>query len=357
MSKIPCIYFRGGTSKGLCFLKSDLPSDLEERDQLLLKIMGSPHQRQIDGLGGGSSLSSKVVIIEKSKRPGIDINYYFCQVLVQEPRVESMITCGNMLSTVAPFAIEKGLIKAEDPQTTVKIYDENTGIIMESIVQTPHGKITYHGATTIDGVPGASAPIKLTFFDAGDSRLLPTGNIIDEIEGVFVSCVNIGAPLVIAQASTFGKLGDESKEVLEGDKKFMENLEMLRRKAAIKMKLGDVTDSLDPRICLVSQPHHGGAITVRYFTPFDCHVACAVSAGFSIGAACLLTGSVAHRVAVIESLPETQDVQDKEIIIEHPSGNMPVIMSFQGIANQRNFPKASCFRTARPLLEGDVIIN
>ena len=355
MSKIPCIYFRGGTSKGPCFLREDLPSDLNLRDEVLLKIMGSPDERQIDGLGGGNSLSSKVVIVEKSKRRGIDINYYFCQVLTQEPIVETTITCGNMLSAVAPFAIERGLVKAEDPETTIRIYDENTGMIMESVVQTPGGKMTYHGTTSIDGVPGTSAPIKLTFLDAVGSKtkkLLPTGNVVDAFGDVAFSCVDVAGLLVIVAADSLGKTGCESKAALDGDKKFLAQLEMLRQKAAEKMGLGDVSHSLDPRVCLIAPPQNGGTITSRYFTPFDCHSAHAVSAAVCLAAACLIPGTLPHSIAKMAPLIETDHEVEKEIIIEHLAGKISALMTAQKTKDGMTFPKASCIRTARPLFDG-----
>ena len=244
MMKIPCMMFRGGTSKGPFFLKADLPSDVSLRDQLLLRLMGSPHARQIDGIGGGDSLSSKVAIVGPSERDDADIDYLLCQVHINEPIVETTLNCGNMLSAVAPFAIEKGLVKATDPETVVRIYNENTGVVVLATVQTPSGVITYEGDVAIDGVPGTAAPIKLSFINSVGSKtgkLLPTGNVIDDIEGIPVSCVDVAVPMVITYAQAMGKTGLESKSELDSDKIFMEKLEELRRASALKMGLGDVS--------------------------------------------------------------------------------------------------------------------
>lgn len=357
MRKIPCMYIRGGTSKGPCFLREDLPSETTERNDLLLRLMGSPDERQIDGVGGGNSLSSKVVIVGKSTRPGVDIDYLLCQVHINNPIVETSLNCGNMLSAVAPFAIEKGLVKAVHPVTNVSIYNENTGVIMESVVQTPHGFITYSGDAHIDGVPGTGAPIKLTFLEAVGSKtkkLLPTGKEVDEIDGIAVSCVDVAVPMVIVKASSFGKTGYESKKELDEDKSFMERLEIIRKKAAIKMGLGDVTQAINPKICIVAAPRENGTITSRYFTPFDCHDSHAVSGGLCLAAACLIVGSVANLVAKLP--PPSKQHAEQEVVIEHPVGKIATSLIVEHSAQGLNFPKASFIRTARPLFEGYVLV-
>ncbi|OGT46950.1 MAG: 4-oxalomesaconate tautomerase [Gammaproteobacteria bacterium RIFCSPHIGHO2_12_FULL_38_11] len=357
MLKIPCMMFRGGTSKGPFFLKTDLPSDANLRDQLLLSLMGSPHDRQIDGIGGGDSLSSKVAIVGSSEREDADIDYLFCQVHINEPIVETTLNCGNMLSAVAPFAIAKGLVKTTDPETVVRIYNENTGVVMIATVQTPKGDITYEGNIAIDGVPGTAAPIKLSFINsvgAKTGKLLPTGNIVDIIDGVSVSCVDVAVPMVITYAEAMGKTGYESKVELDSDKIFMEKLEELRRAAALKMGLGDVSRSVSPKICMISKARNGGSITSRYFTPFDCHDAHAVSGGLCLAAACFIEGSVAYNVA--KSVIPKQNKFEQEVIIEHPSGKIRTSVNIDKTSGNLNFPLASFTRTARPLFEGSVII-
>ena len=357
MIKIPCMQFRGGTSKGPFFLESDLPSDKNYRDKLLLRIMGSPDIRQIDGIGGANSLSSKVVLISPSEKEGVDIDYLLCQVHVDKPIVETTLNCGNMLSAVGPFAIEKGLVKTTDPETTVRIYNKNTGVIMIATMQTPGGNITYKGDTAIDGVLGTAAPIKLTFIKsvgAKTGKLLPTGNVIDNIDGTPVSCVDVAVPMVITYAEAMGKTGYESKFELDSDKAFMLNLEKLRKSAALKMGLGDVSESISPKICMVSKSRHGGSITSRYFTPFDCHDAHAVSGSLCLAAACLIEKSVAHNVAKPIVLEKT--LFEQKVIIEHPSGSIQTSIEVDKSKDTLDFPRASFVRTARPLFKGDVFI-
>ena len=358
MYNIPCMYFRGGTSKGPCFLRDDLPKDTKKRDEVLLSLMGSPDPggRQIDGIGGGDSLSNKVVIVGKSERPGIDIDYLLCQVHIKNAIVETSLNCGNMLSAVAPFAIERQLVKAQHPKTMVRIYNENTGVIMESTVKTPNSQISYEGDTHIDGVPGTGSPIELTFLNAVGSKtgvLLPTGHVVDDMNGILVSCVDVAVPLVIARAQELGKTGYESKKELDDDREFMARLEKLRRFVAQKMGFGDVSHSVSPKICMLAPPRFGGVITSRYFTPFDCHDAHAVSAGLCLAAATLIPGTVAHQMANVENMKK--EGADVEIMIEHASGVIATIVT-TATTEGTLFPKASFIRTARPLFDGCVYV-
>jgi len=349
--------FRGGTSKGPVFLKTDLPEDRISRDRLLLRLMGSPDARQIDGIGGGDSLSSKVVIVSPSRRQDANVDYLLCQVHLTQNIVETTLNCGNMLSVVAPFAIEKRLVKANNPHTQIRIYNENTSILMTATVQTPNYEITYEGDAVIDGVPGAAAPIKLSFLDALGSKtgkLLPTGNIVDNFDGIFTTCVDVAVPMVIINAKAMGKTGYESKTELDNDKKFLARLENVRCLAAIKMGLGDASKSISPKICLVAPARKKGAITSRYFTPFDCHDAHAVSGGLCLAAACLIEGSVAYQVSNLILLNQTNFEQ--EVIIEHPSGTITTSIQVEKSSGNINFPLASFIRTARPLFEGNVLV-
>ncbi len=357
MIKIPCTLFRGGTSKGPFFLREDLPSDETLRDKLLLNLMGSPHERQIDGIGGGDSLTSKVVIVGLSKREDADVDYLLCQVHINEPIVETTLNCGNILSAVGPFAIEKRLVEATHPETTIRIYNKNTGVVIISTVQTPYGKITYEGNTTICGVPGTAAPVKLSFINAigaKTGKLLPTGQVIDDIDGISVSCVDVAVPMVIVSAESVGKTGYESKIELDSDKCFMEKLEKIRKAAALKMGLGDVSQSISPKICIVSEARNGGLINSRYFTPFDCHVAHAVSGGLCLAAACLLNGSTANKFSTLVSLKQGR--YEQEVVIEHPSGNIWTSIVVNGHSGKVEFSLASFIRTARPLFEGKVFL-
>jgi 4-oxalomesaconate tautomerase len=358
MIKIPCMLFRGGTSKGPFFLKSDLPNDRVLRDQTLLSLMGSPNKQQIDGIGGGDSLSSKVAIVSPSQREDAHIDYLFCQIHIDNPIVETILNCGNMLSAVAPFAIEKGLVKTSDPETVVKIYNENSGVVIVSTVQTPGGMITYEGDTAIDGVPGTASPIKLSFLNAVGSKtgkLLPTNNVIDKIDGVVVSCIDVAVPMVVTYAEALGKTGYESKIELDSDKEFMAHLEIIRCKAALKMGLGDVSNSISPKICIVSPARYNGSITSRYFTPFDCHSTHAVSGALCLAAACLIEGSVAFNIAKL-ALPAS-DKFEQEVEVEHPLGKIRTSINIDKTSVTTSFPFASFIRTARPLFEGNVIMK
>lgn len=358
MQKIPCILFRGGTSKGPFFLQSDLPQAPTERDTLLLRIMGSPHIRQIDGIGGGDSLASKVAIVSPSETKDADVNYLFCQVHVNDPIVETTLNCGNMLSGVAPFAIMKGLVKATHPETRVRVYNVNTQSMIIATVQTPHGEITYQGDTHIDGVPGSAAPIKLSFLEpvgAKTGKLLPSGNVVDDIDGIPVSCVDVSVPMVIVPAEAVGKTGYESKHDLDVDKTFLQQLETVRQKAAKKMGFGDVSQSVSPKICIVSPPRSGGSIHSCYFTPFDCHSAHAVSGAMCLAAACFIEGSVPNSIAKLP--PHGEGQFEQEVAIEHVSGEIDAFVHIVKSAGRIHFLDASCFRTARPLFEGHILIE
>ncbi|AKP72288.1 4-oxalomesaconate tautomerase [Piscirickettsia salmonis] len=355
MKTIPCILMRGGTSKGPFFLASDLPSDPQERDQVLLKIMGSPHQAQIDGIGGGSSVSSKVAIVSPSARDGIDVDYLFCQVVVGESRVDSSLNCGNMLSGVGPFAITKGLVKAQDQETTVRIYNKNTDVVVEAKVQTPNGELSFEGEATIDGVPGHSAPIELSFLDsvgAKTGKLLPTGQAVNIIDDIEVSCIDVSVPVVMMLAASLGKSGYETKQELDQDKNLIKKMEMIRQKAALLMGMGDVSHSVTPKMALLAEPHCNGHITSRYFTPTDCHPSHAVTGAICIASACLILGSVANQVA------HNIHIQDAEsdIIVEHPAGTIDAVIHKEVTGKTIEIPKVSFIRTARPLFSGEVII-
>ncbi|ODN42492.1 4-oxalomesaconate tautomerase [Piscirickettsia litoralis] len=355
MKRIPCILMRSGTSKGPFLLASDVPSAPKERDQALLKIMGSPHQSQIDGIGGGSSISSKVAIISPSTRPGVDVDYLFCQVIVNEARVDSSLNCGNMLSGVGPFAIIKGLVKAQDQETTVRIYNQNTGVIVEAKIQTPKGEVSFDGETTIDGVPGQSAPIELSFLDsvgAKTGQLLSTGHPIDLIDDIEVSCIDVSVPVVMMLAKSLGKSGYESKQELDQDKDLIAKMESIRQKAAILMGMGDVSQSVIPKMALLAEPRFNGNVTSRYFTPKDCHPSHAVTGAICIATACLIPGSVASKVAHnILSQKKSHG-----IIVEHPAGKIDAVIHKEITGDTIDIPKVSFIRTARPLFSGEVII-
>jgi 4-oxalomesaconate tautomerase len=355
LTDIPCLLMRGGTSKGPYFLAEDLPHDAETRDKVLLAVMGSPHIRQIDGIGGGDSLTSKAVIVSRSTRPGIDLDYLFAQIAVGKRAVDTAPNCGNMLSGVAPFAIERGLVRAGDPTTIVRIFNLNTGKVIEAVVRTPGGSVTYDGDAAIDGVPGTGAPIVLNFLDAAGAKtgkLLPTGSPVDIIDGIEVSCVDLSSPLVFVAARSFGKTGYEPKAALDGDPELLARLEKVRRRAAELMGLGDVTGKVLPKFALVAPPINQGNVASRYFVPWNCHSAYAVTGALCLGAAARIPGTVAHAMA-------RHDPADPGVVvIEHPAGRLETRMSVTHVPGSSIpiFDRAGIVRTARPLLSGVVHI-
>lgn len=347
--RIPCLLMRGGTSKGAYFLASDLPSQPTQRDRLLLAVMGSPDKRQIDGIGGSDPLTSKVAIIKPSDRPDADVDYLFAQVLVDEPRVDYGQNCGNILAGVGPFAIEKGLVAIHAAITPVRIFMENTGQVAVAKVPTPNGAICYAGETRIDGVPGQAAPILIEFADVAGSScgaLLPTGNARDVFDGVEVTCIDNGMPVVLVRAADLGCSGEESPEQLEANSLLKARLESIRLQAGPRMNLGDVSARNVPKMCLVAPAQSGGAISTRSFIPHRCHTAIGAFGAVSAATACLIEGSVAHAIA---HLPGGEV---KRISVEHPTGEFSVEIRLH------NGQIAGCglIRTARLLFEGRVCV-
>ena len=350
--KIPCVLMRGGTSRGPFLLASDLPADPARRDAVLMKIMGSPDPLQLNGLGGGKSVTSKTAIVSPSREPGADVDYLFAQVKVKEAVVDTKPNCGNMLAAVGPFAIEAGLVAAQDPETVVRIFNVNTRTTIEAIVQTPGGLVRYDGDTRIDGVPEPAAPIKLTFLDAVGAmtgRLLPTGNIVDTIDGVRVSCVDMAMPIVVMSAHDFGKTGAETPEELEADRDMFARIAAIRLQAGRMMGLGDVSRSVIPKPVLVSEPRAGGSITSRYFTPLTCHRSHAATGALAVGVAAMLPGSVAHRFA---APPRSGGI----VCVEHPAGRIEMDLELTGMPGNPQVRRASLVRTARRIFEGNVIV-
>ena len=340
------MWMRGGTSKGGYFLASDLPQDIGERDALLLRIMGSPDPRQIDGMGGANPLTSKVAVVKPSEREGVDVDYLFLQVFVDRPIVTDGQNCGNILAGVGPFAIERGLVAPTGDTTDVRIFMENTGQIAIATVETPGGKVRYDGEARIDGVPGTSAPIPIVFKDTAGSTcgaLLPTGNAVDTVAGVQVTMIDNGMPCVILDAADFEISGTETPEELEADQPLKSRLEEVRLAAGPLMNLGDVADKSVPKMTLVSAPRNGGAISTRTFIPHRCHDAIGVLGAVSVASACLLPDGPAARYAKVPS------GQDKSISVEHPTGEFTVIAKLDG---EGNLLTAGVLRTARKLMDG-----
>ena len=347
---IPCVLMRGGTSKGPFFRAGDLPSEPALRERVLLAVMGSPDTRQIDGLGGADSLTSKAAIVSPSAQDGVDVDYLFAQVVVDTPRVDLSPTCGNMLAGVGPFAIEQGWVAAGADTTSVRIRLVNTGTLCQATVRTPGGVVAYDGDARIDGVPGSAAPVLLDFLDiAGAScgALLPSGNVVDEIDGVAATLIDNGMPVVVMRAADLGRTGYESREQLDADSELKSRLQALRLEAGRLMNLGDVTDKVVPKMTLVAPPRHGGAVCSRTFIPHDCHAAIGVLGAVSVATACVLDGSVAAPVAAVPAGVR------RLVSVEHPSGEVSVELETGvgvGIA------RAALLRTARRLFAGEVLI-
>ena len=352
-TKIRCVMMRGGTSKGAYFLARDLPADAAARDRVLLAAMGSPDARQIDGLGGAHPLTSKVAIISPSQRKDADIDYLFAQVVVNEPKVDISPTCGNILAGVGPFAIEEGLVKAAGGETRVRIYMVNTKSLCTATVKTPGGEVSYDGETHIAGVPGAAAPILLDFENiAGSScgALLPTGTTRDLIEGVPVTCVDNGMPVVVFAAKNVGRTGYESPAALNADTELKARVEAIRLKAGPIMKLGDVTKKVVPKMTLVAPPREGGAVATRTFIPHVCHEAIGVLGAVSVATACVLEGSATQGIAAVPA------GDTKVLSVEHPTGEFTVQLETARGAGGLEIKRAALLRTARRLFDGNVLV-
>ncbi|HSI51631.1 MAG TPA: 4-oxalomesaconate tautomerase [Ideonella sp.] len=362
---LPCLFMRGGTSRGPFFNQDDLPADLATRDRVLLAAMGSPDKRQIDGLGGAHPLTSKVGIVGKSRRDGIALEFLFAQLQPDKDTVDTTPNCGNMLAAVVPFALETGLVEAQgrgpDGTSTFRVLTLNTDMACDITVMTPGGQVEYEGEARIDGVPGHSAPITINFLDTAGSvcdGLLPTGQVKDRItvEGagfepftIDVTCIDNGMPLVIFKAADIGRSGYESVDQLNADTELKTRIEALRLAISLKMGLGDVSKKNYPKMTLIAPPRDGGALTTRSFIPHVCHDAIGVLAAVTVGTACVLEGSVCDGVAVMPA------GVTKHVSVEHPTGEFSVALATDP-ANPQNVTQAALLRTARLLMRGDVMI-
>ena len=342
---IPSMLMRGGTSRGLYFLADDLPKSIEERDAFLLNAFGSPDTRQINGVGGGDPLTSKVGIVSKSDRDGVDVDYLFLQVFVDQPIVTDAQNCGNILAGVGPFAIERGLVAASDGQTDVTIFMENAGQTAVATVETPKGHVTYEGDAKIDGVPASSAPVPLEFQDTAGSMcgsLLPTGNEVDLVDGIEVTMIDNGMPCVIFRAEDVGITGYEDPKTLENNQELRTKLETMRAICGSMMNLGDVAEKSVPKMTMVSAPKQSGTINTRSFIPHRCHSSIGVLAAVTVATACLLKKSPAHDLA------EIPDGDTKTMPIEHPIGETTIIAKMDGDV----VASSAILRTAHKIFDG-----
>ncbi|EDT7427865.1 4-oxalomesaconate tautomerase [Salmonella enterica subsp. enterica] len=345
MKKIPCVLMRGGTSRGAFLLAEHLPEDKTQRDNALIAIMGSGNALEIDGIGGGNPLTSKVAIVSRSDDPQADIDYLFAQVVVQEQRVDTTPNCGNMLSGVGAFAIEQGLITATSPVTRVRI--RNTYI--DADVQTPDGRVTYEGTTKIDGVPGTAAPVMLTFLNAAGAKtgnVFPTGRRIDYFDDIAVTCMDMAMPVVIIPAASVGKTGYESPVELDSDTELLRRIESIRLQAGKAMGLGDVRSMVIPKPVLISPAQHGGTINARYFMPHSCHKALAITGAIAIASSSVIDGTVTRSL--------TTDHGYGNITIEHPGGCLDIHLKNDG--DTPDSIRAAVIRTARKIFSGDVYL-
>lgn len=350
---IPCMLIRGGTSKGAYFLRDDLPAEVAARDAFLLAVMGSPDKRQVDGLGGAHPLTSKVAIVSRSEEPGCDIDFLFAQVGIETAAVDTTPNCGNILAGVGPFALARGLVKASGARTTVRVRTINTGTIADLTMDTPDGQASTGGNARIDGVPGTSAPIDIGFLDAEGSvcgSLLPTGNIVEVIEGVSCTLIDNGMPVIVLRAADVGRTGYEPRDQLNEDAELKARIEAIRLAAGPLMNLGDVAKKVVPKIALVAPPQAGGAISTRSFIPHECHASIGVFAAVTVATAAVLPGSPAASVVV---MPEGRE---RTLSVEHPTGEFTVTLTVGGTAEQPVVERAGLLRTARILMAGQAFV-
>ncbi|KJZ31358.1 4-oxalomesaconate tautomerase [Paracoccus sp. S4493] len=350
---IPVIIMRGGTSKGPYFRTDDLPADATARDRVLLAAMGSPDARQIDGIGGADTLTSKVAMVRPSAREGVDVDYLFAQVSVTEAVVDTGPSCGNILAGVGPFAIERGMVAATGSETRVVIYNENTASRIEAVVSTDDGAVDYDGDQAIAGVPGTAAAVRLNFMDIVGSKtngLLPSGHLLEQIDGIDVTLIDVAVPMMILRAADLGKTGYETPAELDADRDFFARLEAMRLEAGRRMGLGDVTGKVIPKVAILAAPRDGGHVAARYFVPHKAHAAFAVTGALCVATVSVLEGSVS------DGLAQRPEGEDREILIEHPSGMIDVALRTSGRGHDLQVVSAGAIRTARKLVTGEVFV-
>lgn len=347
---------RGGTSRGAFFLAEHLPQDTATRDRVLAAVMGGPDPLQVDGMGGGHPLTSKVAIVSECARENADVDYLFLQVNPATGAIDTTQNCGNMLAAVGPFAIECGIVQGSNPETTIVVNMVNSGNLCELTVQTPGGQVRYEGDTTIDGVPGSAAAVVCKYLDIAGSAtgaMLPTGKVAERIDGVEVTLIDNGMPVVVLRAGDLGLTGEEPPEELESNDRLVAAKESIRLQAGERMGLGDVSGKTVPKVTLVSAPRHGGAISTRTFIPHACHKAIGVLGAASVATACMVRGSVAREMA---DLPELLPGEETDIGIEHPSGEIRLRIVTGGDTDRVTIESVGVLRTARMLFKGDVMV-
>ncbi len=350
---IPYFFMRGGTSRGPYVRRTDLPEDRGILAKVLVAAVGSGHPLNIDGIGGGAAVTTKVAMLSKGSDGWADVDYFFAQVSVEDGLVDFKPTCGNMLSAVGPVALEMGLVPARDGETEIKIHAVNTGARIVAIVKTPGGLVDYEGAAAIDGVPGTAAPVALKFMDVVGSvtgSFLPTGNIRDTIGGLQVTCMDVTMPMVIARAADFGLTGYESRDELDANRGFFNRMEAIRIEAGAKMGMGEVSKSVTPKFGLLAPARDGGTITARYFMPWQAHPSMAVTGAQCLASCVLMPGTIA------DGLLERPGSSPATITIEHPTGSIDVLAEYDLSDDGFTLISAGLIRTARKLADGNLYI-
>ncbi|PWR00754.1 4-oxalomesaconate tautomerase [Meridianimarinicoccus roseus] len=349
---IPFIFMRGGTSRGPYFRRADLPTDRETLAEVLLAALGSGHPLNIDGVGGGAAVTTKVAMLSTSDDDWADIDYFFAQVSVEDRLVDFKPTCGNILSGVGPAAIEMGLVQPSSDETEIRIRAVNTGARVVAKVQTPGGALTYDGSAAIAGVPGTAAPIALSFMGVVGSStgaFLPTGNIRDEIDGIPVTCMDVAMPMVIARAADFGLTGYETVAELDGNAEFFARMEAVRLKAGTLMGMGEVSKSVTPKFGLLAPARANGTIAARYFMPWNTHPSMAVTGSQCLASCALTPGSIA------DGLLQRPTTSPSNVVLEHASGTIEVLVDFDA-SDSFELRSAGLLRTARKLADGHIYV-
>ena len=350
---IPAILMRGGTSRGPYFNAADLPEDRETLAEVLIAAMGAGAPLQVDGIGGGAPTTSKVAMLSRSDHEWAEVDYFFAQVHASDASVDFKPSCGNILAGVGPAAIEMGLVEADNGETRVRIHNVNTGALIEAVVQTPGGTVTYGGEARIDGVPGTAAPIVLNFMDVIGSKtgkLFPTGLRIEDIDGIAVTCIDVAMPMVIARAESFGLTCHESREELDENRAFFDRMEPIRIEAGKRMGLGDVSESVVPKFGLLAPPISGGTLAGRYFMPWAAHPTFAVTGSICTGSCALAPGTVA------DGFIDRPDGSPATVVIEHPQGTTEVVFDYAIEDGDFKLRSAGVLRTARKLFSGELFV-
>lgn len=349
---IPYVFMRGGTSRGPYFNRADLPEDQETLAEVLMAALGAGHAINIDGIGGGVAVTTKVAMLSRSDDDWADVDYFFAQVAVDERLVDFKPTCGNILSGVGPAAIEMGLIAPSGDVTEIRIRAVNTGARVLARVQTLGGKLRYDGDTEIAGVPGTAAPVALSFMGVVGSStgaFLPTGNLRDRFDGIEVTCMDVAMPMAIARAEDFGLTGYETVQELDANRGFFARMEAVRLQAGKAMGLGDVSRSVTPKFGLLAPARDGGTICTRYFMPWTTHPSMAVTGSQCLASCALTPGTVADGLLV----RPTQSPAN--VVLEHASGTIEVLVDFE-MNNHFTLNSAGLLRTARKLADGHIYV-